>query len=75
MRDSPFRGVHVLHAFEGFEIEGDTIVARCDCGEILGTSPAAFRPCPECSDDPSCARCGGTRSIVDHARLAWSLPE
>lgn len=75
MADVPFRAVHVLHAFEGFEIDGEQIVARCDCGAILGTSPAAFRPCPDCSGDPGCSRCGGTGAVVDHARLSWSLPE
>jgi hypothetical protein len=74
MANAPFPGVHVLHAFEGFEIDGDTIVARCDCGAVLGTSAAAFRPCPECSGGGSCTRCGGTSSVVDHARLSWSFP-
>ncbi len=75
MADPPFRAVHLLHAFEGLEIEGDTIVARCDCGAILGTSPAAFRLCPECAGEGACRRCGGTGEVVDHARLAWSPPE
>jgi hypothetical protein len=75
MAETPFRAVHAQHAFEGFEIEGDTIVARCECGTILGTSPGAFRPCPDCFGDAACARCGGTGVVVDHARLAWRLPE
>jgi hypothetical protein len=75
MATAPFPPVHALHAFEGFEIEDDTIVVRCDCGAILGTSPAAFRPCPECSGGRACARCGGTGEVVDHARLSWLLPE
>jgi len=68
--NAPFRGVHALHAFEGFEIEGDTIVARCDCGAVLDTAPAVFRPCPECAGE-ACTRCGGTGVVVDHARLEW----
>lgn len=73
MANAPFRAVHELHAFEGFEIDGDAIVARCDCGAVLDTARAVFRPCPECTGGGPCTRCGGTGSVVDHARLEWGL--
>jgi hypothetical protein len=74
MENAPFRGVHALHAFEGFEIEGEQIVARCECGAALGSATAEFRPCPDCEGTGACTRCGATGRVVDHAALVWHLP-
>jgi hypothetical protein len=66
--------IHRGHAFEGFELRRDTLVALCACGETLDVAPAAFTGCPECDGDASCPRCGGSGAVVDHAALEWRLP-
>ena len=66
--------VHRGHAFEGFELRGDTLVALCACGETLDGAEAAFTDCLECDGDAVCLRCGGSGTVVDHAALEWRLP-
>ncbi len=73
----PFH-VHPGHLFEGFELveaegEAPVLLARCSCGEVLDTAQARFARCPACGgSDRSCARCGGTGRVVDHAALEWT---
>jgi hypothetical protein len=70
----PFH-VHHGHAFEGFRIEDDLVVARCACGEVLDCAEAVFARCPDCAGaGRACVRCGGTGLVVDHAALSWRLP-
>ena len=66
--------IHRGHAFEGFELRRDTLVALCACGETLDVASTAFTGCPECDGDASCPRCGGSGAVVDHAALEWRLP-
>jgi hypothetical protein len=70
----PFH-VHPGHAFEGFELAvapstPPTLVALCECGDVLGVAEGRFAACPECAGG-ACLRCGGTGRIVDHAALEW----
>jgi hypothetical protein len=70
----PFH-VHRGHAFEGFELRPDGVLtAICGCGATLDQADAAFAPCPSCAGE-HCRRCGGTGAVVDHAALAWQLPD
>ena len=72
---APFAAGHPGHLFEGFELAGDLVVARCSCGAELGTAEAAYCPCPVCSGaSAGCHRCGGEGRVVDHAQLTWRLP-
>ncbi len=66
--------VHRGHAFEGFELRGETLVALCACGETLDVASAAYTRCPECDGEAACRRCGGSGAVVDHAALEWRLP-
>jgi hypothetical protein len=68
--------VHPGHAFEGFELRRDRLLAAlCECGATLDVADAAFAPCPECGGrSVGCLRCGGTGSIIDHSALDWRLP-
>ncbi|HEY1365937.1 MAG TPA: hypothetical protein VGF23_02445 [Gaiellaceae bacterium] len=70
----PFH-VHRGHDFEGFEIDGTLLVARCACGAVLDVADAVFEPCPACEGQGAngCARCGGSGRVVDHAALRWRL--
>ena len=70
----PFH-VHRGHAFEGFELRRGELVALCACGATLDVADAAFSSCPECTGEGECVRCDGTGLIVDHAALAWRLPQ
>ncbi len=65
--------VHRGHAFEGFDLTGGLVRARCACGVVLDVAEPAFAECPDCTG-PRCSRCGGTGAVVDHAALAWRLP-
>jgi hypothetical protein len=70
----PFH-VHRGHSFEGFELRPDGVLAAlCACGETLDVAAAAFAPCPGCAGG-DCRRCGGTGVVIDHAALAWHLPD
>ena len=66
--------VHPGHAFEGFELRDGVLAALCACGATLDVAEPVFTACPECCGAPSCVRCSGTGTVVDHAALAWSLP-
>jgi hypothetical protein len=74
----PFN-VHPGHPFEGFQIERrggrELLVARCSCGEVLDVAEPAFEPCPDCSGERGCARCGGSGQVIDHAALVWRPPD
>jgi hypothetical protein len=65
--------VHRGHAFEGFELAGDLVRARCACGVVLDVAQPAYADCPDCRGE-RCSRCGGTGAVVDHAALEWRLP-
>ncbi len=69
--------VHRGHALEGFELVGDLLVARCDCGETLDVADAAFARCDDCggTGGHGCRRCGGTGFVIDHAALEWRAPD
>ena len=65
--------VHRGHAFEGLELAGGLVRARCACGVVLDVAEPAYADCPDCRGE-RCSRCGGTGAIVDHAALEWRLP-
>ena len=69
----PFH-VHLRHAFDGFEIVGRLLVARCACGDVLDVADPEFAACHECEGEGACLRCGGSGLVVDHAALEWRLP-
>jgi hypothetical protein len=66
--------VHRGHTFEGFQLVAGLVEARCVCGVVLDVADAVFDDCPDCRGE-SCSRCGGTRSVVNHAALEWRLPD
>jgi len=65
--------IHRGHAFEGFELVGGLVRARCACGIVLDVAEPAYSRCPDCRGD-RCSRCGGTGLVFDHAALEWRLP-
>ena len=40
--------VHRGHAFEGFELAGGLVRARCACGVVLDVAEPAYADCPDC---------------------------
>ena len=48
--------VHRGHAFEGFELAGGLVRARCACGVVLDVADPAYADCPDCRGGASAAR-------------------
>ena len=62
--------VHPGHAFEGFELRPEGVLAALrSCGVTLDVAAARFRACPDCLGR-ACLRCAGTGEVVDHDRAA-----